>query len=146
MEPPDQLVTETLTAAHSMLLHADIEHFMQHEQIEAEEEERVREFQGLADEDVAPAAEAEGEGGLRVGPRGTNSGGQVVLGEVRAAEGRGVAAPAAPVGQGRQPPPPAPGSVDAAAEDARTKRQERARAQAAKFGKDVNEAHKRGEW
>lgn len=107
----------------------------------------MREFQGLTDEGEEPVA-APGEG-LRVGPRGSNSGGQVVLDNndnVRPAEGRGVAAPAAPRGQGRQPPPPAPGSVDAAAEDARLKRQERARAQAAKFGKDVNEAHKRGEW
>lgn len=114
---------------------------MQHEQIEAEEEERVREFQGISDEEQQRQIPQEGE--LNVGPRGQA---QAVFDSANAAPGavRDAAAPAAPLGQGRQR--SAADIAAAAAEEAMQKRKEYALAQAAKFGKDVNEAKQRGDW
>lgn len=98
---------------------------MQHEAIEAEEEERVREFQGLPvddEEGEAPSDGSSATAGDAVPKQ------QQVLGVV---EGQG---------QARSP------GVGELEELARAERAAFAKAQAAKFGKDVKEATKRGEW
>lgn len=108
---------------------------MAHEQIEAEEEDRVREFQGLPteEEDIVrpdlPTPEDHAAAAANDVPH------QQVLG------GAGV------VGGQKASSPMAGGAAGATAEEtARLERAAFAKAQAAKFGKDVKEAGKRGEW
>ncbi|ORY88887.1 hypothetical protein BCR35DRAFT_276524 [Leucosporidium creatinivorum] len=108
----------------------DIEHFMAHEQIEAEEEERIREFQGLpVDEELASAAHPNDP----TSPDSTEEG-------LNAVQQQQVLGGAGVVG-GEEA-----GIPSSAEEQARAERAAFAKAQAAKFGKDVKEASKRGEW
>ncbi|GAA5962411.1 hypothetical protein JCM3765_004285 [Sporobolomyces pararoseus] len=133
----------------------DIEHFMSHEQIEAEEEEKVavftgeepdipvdekvtaedvqqhifNELNGLPDEPTEADKESQRELEEHVG------GGHV------GSSGGGRAAPS----KWTSIPAEAQGTVSAE-EQARRDRAEFARQQAAKFGKDVKEASRRGEW
>lgn len=105
---------------------------MQHEQIEAEEEERVREFQGLPVDDL-PVDATRGDNAAPAAP--------VVRGGGASTPETGATAQAVFAEQ-RQPVP-----VDLNSEEhARAERAAFAKAQAAKFSKDVREAKSRGEW
>ena len=97
---------------------------MQHEAIEAEEEERVREFQGLP-VDSEEGSHPEGVPGSSAPQQQQVIGGDAAGGEQKA---------------GRSP------EALESEEAARAERAAFAKAQAAKFGKDVKEASKRGEW
>ncbi|KAM0754965.1 hypothetical protein T439DRAFT_377365 [Meredithblackwellia eburnea MCA 4105] len=118
----------------------DIEHFMSHEKIEAEEEERVREFI----EEPAPAE-----------PAPVHAEPDLAEGEQRVFKDPFASTPV----EGSPEPVATPASPSPKVEDANGKpppssseelaRQERAafaRAQAAKFSKDSREAAARGEW
>ncbi|KAI5475025.1 secretory pathway protein Ssp120 [Pseudohyphozyma bogoriensis] len=112
----------------------DIEHFMQHEQIEAEEAERVREFQGITEEEEAAqfaAAEASAAAAQQA---------RIFDNTPPEDPNTRDAIPSPPVPEQRIVNPPSP------EEEARRERAAFAKAQAAKFGKDAREASKRGEW
>ncbi|GAA5820062.1 hypothetical protein JCM10212_006422, partial [Sporobolomyces blumeae] len=147
----------------------DIEHFMSHEQIEAEEDERVAVFTGEepdipADEKVTPEEvqqhifnelnglsdeptelEKESERELEEHVAGGGATGRAA-GSIPAKKKK--AASASENGSGRSGWKLASSSSDdvSAEEQARLDRAEFARQQAAKFGKDVKEASRRGEW
>jgi hypothetical protein len=109
---------------------------MAHEQIEAEEEERVREFQGLPSEDEVPTGSISPSS--PVGGDSASGEQQKVLGDVKEA--------VSPFSSPRVPPGVANVAAAVADEAARLERAVFAKAQAAKFGKDVKEAGRRGEW
>ncbi|GAA5880470.1 hypothetical protein JCM16303_005393 [Sporobolomyces ruberrimus] len=135
----------------------DIEHFMSHEQIEAEEDEKVAVFTGEepdipSDERVTPEevqqhifnelnglsdepSEVEKESQRELEEHVGGGGGGV--GEKKGSETK--------LSPWTSVPPKAQGTVSAE-EQARRDRAEFARQQAAKFGKDVKEAGRRGDW
>lgn len=105
---------------------------MAHEQIEAEEEERIREFQGLpVDEELASAAHPNDP---TTGAEDSTEEGLNAVQQQQVLGGAGVVG-----GEDRS-------AATTAEEQARAERAAFAKAQAAKFGKDVKEAGKRGEW
>lgn len=109
---------------------------MAHEQIEAEEEERVREFQGLpvdGDEGAPPTPAAAAAAAAAVGGGDAGESPQRVFVDDSGAAKSPVRSPQV-------------GDAVSAEETARQERAAYARAQAAKFSKDAREASQRGEW
>ncbi|GAA5898440.1 hypothetical protein JCM5296_000433 [Sporobolomyces johnsonii] len=139
----------------------DIEHFMSHEQIEAEEEERVAVFTGDEPDIPADAAVTPEDvqqhifnelNGLPDEPTEAERASDAELDASRPGVGGGdekrTTRPVfmANSGSAGGKPSSAASARASAEEEARRERAEFAKLQAAKFGKDVREASKRGEW
>ncbi|GAA5973752.1 hypothetical protein JCM21900_006545 [Sporobolomyces salmonicolor] len=135
----------------------DIEHFMSHEQIEAEEEERVAVFTGEEPDIPADAAVTPEDvqqhifnelNGLPDEPTEAERASDAELDASRPVPpSAGEEKRTRPVFMANSGKPSSQASARASAEEeARRERAEFAKLQAAKFGKDVREATKRGEW
>jgi len=132
----------------------DIEHFMSHEQIEAEEDEKVALFTGeepdIPTDEKVTAEEVQQHifnelNGLSDEPSEIEKESQREL-EEHVGHGEGIAKGGSKAKDWTSVYPAEPSSSVSAEEQARLDRAEFAREQAAKFGKNVKEAGRRGEW